>query len=288
MANMLKKQLRATLYHLEKLGQRLRFAGMPEPESGWPILLGVSFPKSGTHLLDQVLLGFGAFAPFARRLHSFYAEYEGESGYKRPPEAALRWLDGLNPLDVASAHLFARPQVLERVCTPRFVAWFIYRDPRDVVVSHAYYVTEMAPQHPHHRYYTETLQNFDERLMTSILGRPDADIEFPDIAARFAPYRDWLTHPGVQPLQFEEFVHQRRSALGRVADHFLQRVPLDVPKEKLLDALEAAIQPEKSPTFRSGKTGEWRKYFKEEHKQAFKQVAGDLLIQLGYEKDNNW
>ncbi len=284
----LKSGLRKRIYQLEKGRQRLRFASLAEPPGGWPILLGISFPKSGTHLLNQVLLGFGQVAPFARRLHSFYAEYEGASGRKRPPEQALAWVRSLRPLDVASAHLFSRPEVVRLVTGGTFVPYFIYRDPRDVVVSHVFYVTEMAPNHVHHRYYTETLQTFEERLTVSILGRPEAGVEFPDIAARFAPYLGWLERPEVLSLQFEEFVHQRPRALGRVADHFLARVPLTIPRPQLIEVLSAAIQPHRSPTFRSGKTGEWRRYFTPAHKRLFKEVAGDLLIQLGYEKDNDW
>jgi hypothetical protein len=52
--------------------------------------------------------------------------------------------------------------------------------------------------------------------------------------------------------------------------------------------LGSAINPSRSPTFRSGKTGEWEKYFTEEHKKIFKDAAGDLLVKLGYEKDNAW
>jgi len=32
----------------------------------------------------------------------------------------------------------------------------------------------------------------------------------------------------------------------------------------------------------------WRTSFTPENKALFKEVAGDLLIQLGYEKDNDW
>ena len=81
--------LRQTVYQAEKAEQRLRFRSVPAPERGWPVLLGISFPKSGTHLLDQILLGFARVAPFSKRLHSFYAEYEGESGHKRSPGQAL-------------------------------------------------------------------------------------------------------------------------------------------------------------------------------------------------------
>jgi len=65
-------------------------------------------------------------------------------------------------------------------------------------------------------------------------------------------------------------------------------VPLSIPRETIRDYLEASINSKRSPTFRSGKTGEWKKHFTPEHKKLFKDVAGDLLIKLGYEKDKGW
>ncbi len=283
----LKASLRRLVYQTEKLAQRARFESLPAPENGWPVLLGISFPKSGTHLLDQILLGFSRVAPFSRRLHSFYAEYEGESGRKCAPEQAVRWLESLRPGDIASAHLFARPEAVERVITTAFVPYFIYRDPRDVVVSHVFYVTEMEPNHVHHDYY-QSLPDFDARLKVSILGRPEVDIEFPDIAVRFAPYLGWLDQPSVMKIHFEDLIHDRIGTLKHIIDHFLIRAPLRTPRNRLLEYLENSINPSKSPTFRSGKTGEWKKHFTDEHKKIFKDVAGDLLIRLGYEKDNDW
>jgi hypothetical protein len=291
----LKASLRRIIYQTEKLTQRARFASLPAPENDWPVLLGISFPKSGTHLLDQILLGFSRVAPFSRRLHSFYAEYEGESGRKRAPEQAVRWLDSLRPGDIASAHLFARSEAVALVTTTAFVPYFIFRDPRDVAVSHVFYVTEMEPNHVHHAYY-QSLPDFDARLKVSILGRPELAarpepsrrVEFPDIAGRFAPYLGWLDQPSVLKIHFEDLIHDRFGTLNRVIDHFLARVPLTISRETILDSLESSINPSKSPTFRSGKTGEWKKYFTDKHKKIFKDVAGDLLIRLGYEKDNDW
>lgn len=280
----LKSSLRFTVYHIEKVTQRLRFASQP---AGLPILLGISFPKSGTHLLDQILLGFSKVAPYAKRLHSFYAEYEGESGRKRSPEQALAWLDSLHPGDVASAHLFAREEVMKRVCSPAFIPHFIFRDPRDVVVSHVFYVTDMEARHVHHDYY-QSLPDFDSRLRVSILGRPGADVEFPNIADRFAPYLGWLDQPSVMTIHFEDLINDRSAMLHRILDHFLARVPLQAPREVIVESLESSINPKRSPTFRSGKTGEWKKHFTEEHKKIIKDVAGDLLIRLGYEKDQDW
>jgi sulfotransferase 6B1 len=286
----LKSGIRAVIYQSEKMIQGARFASLRAPRHGWPVLLGISFPKSGTHLLDQILLGFNRVAPFSRRLHSFYAEYEGETGRKRAPEHAIAWLDSLRPGDIASAHLFARPDVVPRVTSSAFVPYFIFRDPRDIVVSHVFYVTDMEARHVHHDYYA-SLPDLNSRLTVSILGRPDAGVEFPDIAARFAPYLGWLDQPSVMKLHFEEVINDRAATLSRVLDHFLGRVPLSqngTPRQLILNALESSINPSRSPTFRSGKTGEWRKHFTEEHKRIFKEVAGDLLVRLGYEKDNDW
>ena len=280
----LKSIIRSTVYHTEKISQRLRFVSQ---SADLPVLLGISFPKSGTHLLDQILLGFSNVAPFSKRLHSFYAEYEGESGEKRSPEQAVAWLDSLKSCDIASAHLFARPDAVARVCSPKFVPYFIFRDPRDVVVSHVFYVTDMEARHVHHDYY-QSLPDFNARLNVSILGRPDLDLEFPDIAARFAPYLGWLEQDEVLVIHFEDLINDRAAALTHIMDHLLARVPLQASRQLILDSLEASINPRRSPTFRSGKTGEWKKYFTEEHKHLFKEVAGDLLVKLGYEKDGNW
>jgi len=281
--------LRLSIYRSEVLVQRARFAGIKTPAGGWPVLMANSFPKSGTHLLDQILMGFSRIAPFSPHVALPFASFDGETGRKRSVQDALDYIHALRPLDVTSAHLLAWPEVVQTVCTPKFVPYIIFRDPRDIVVSHVFYITEMAPSHAHYKYYNKVLKNFDERLKISILGRPDADVEFPDIAGRFHPYESWLEHPEIFVVRFEDVIHNRRETIGKIVDHFLKRVDtLPASRDQIIDALEANIDPLRSPTFRSGKTGEWKKYFKAEHIKLFKDVAGDLLIRLGYEKDNNW
>lgn len=45
---------------------------------------------------------------------------------------------------------------------------------------------------------------------------------------------------------------------------------------------------QRSTTFRKGQIGDWQNHFKDEHKQAFKEVAGETLINLGYENGYDW
>jgi hypothetical protein len=47
-------------------------------------------------------------------------------------------------------------------------------------------------------------------------------------------------------------------------------------------------QEDSSSRSRKGVAGDWKETFTEEDKRVFKEAAGDLLIELGYEEDNNW
>jgi len=257
--------------------------------SAAPILFANSFPKSGTHLLTQVLQGFAKIGPAVDAGMPAVVTYDGPTGKPRPLPDILKDLRRLRSGDISYGHLHAFPAVVQELTRTGVASFFIFRDPRDVVISHVHYVTEMNPNHVHHPYYTRTLASFDERLSVSILGRPDLDHLFPDVWGRFEPYLDWLDKPEVLALRFEDFVTDRVGTLRAVLEHAETRgFQLHVPKEQALRILNSSIAPEKSPTFRSGKVGKWRESFTEEHKTIFKEVAGDLLIRLGYEKDGNW
>ena len=256
---------------------------------GIPVLFANSFPKSGTHLLTQILQGFSQIGPAVDSGLPAVVTFVGETGRPRSAGEIVRDLKRLLPGDIAYGHVHALPEAIEALCRDGIASYFILRDPRDVVVSHVHYVTEMEPSHIHHRYYTEELGDFDERLKASILGRPDIDIPFPDIRERFEPYMSWLGHPEVLLLRFEEFILNRDEAIGKVLDHAMERgFPIETERARAIQILAKNIDPARSPTFRSGKVGGWKAKFTREHKRLFKEIAGDLLIRLGYEQDNDW
>jgi hypothetical protein len=195
----------------------------------------------------------------------------------------------LQPGDIAYGHVHATPAVAGMLCQPGWAGYFMLRDPRDVVVSHVYYITEMEPGHIHHRYYTEQLKSFDERLLVSILGLPESGIEFPDIASRFQPFMGWIDRPEILALRFEEFAREQSAGVRRALEHAVERgFPLKVSPEQAVTRVLQRLNPGRSPTFRRGKSGGWREVFTPQHKQVFKAVAGELLVQLGYEIDLSW
>lgn len=269
---------------LRRARQRSRFGKLDAP-----ILFGNSFPKSGTHLLTQVLAGFADLGPVVDSGLPAIVTFDGPTGKPRPVSAILNDLSRFKPGDVAYGHLHAFPEVIDTLCQDGIAPFFIMRDPRDVVVSHVFYVTDIAPNHVHHHYYKNTLTTFDERLRTSMLGRPELDNPFPDIRARFAPYLPWLSRPEVLTLHFEDFIADKDEPLTRIVRHAIARgFDYQGNEAEAVSVLGAKIAPKKSPTFRSGKVGGWRQHFTTEHKQLFKDITGDMLLTLGYEKDDNW
>jgi hypothetical protein len=270
-----------------RLAQQLRYRRWSL--AGVPLLFANSFPKSGTHLLTQVLQGFPHLGPAVDAGLPAVVTYDAATGRPRPAEAILNDLRRLLPGDIAYGHLHATPAAVQFLARQEAAAYFILRDPRDVVVSHVHYVTEMEPGHIHHHYYKNVLTTFDERLKTSIAGLPGSDVPFPDIRLRFEPFLGWLACPEVLTMRYEDFLRDREETLGRVLDHALERgFPLAVERPEALRTLSASIDPRRSPTFRSGKAGGWVERFTEEHKRLFKEKAGDLLVRLGYERDETW
>lgn len=260
-----------------------------------PVFFANSFPKSGTHLLTQVLQGFARIGPAMDSGLPAVTTFDGFTGRQRGLEEILTDLRRFLPGDIGYGHVHAFPEAVKLLSGARFATYFILRDPRDVVVSHVHYIAEMAPNHIHHRYYHEVLLGFDERLRASIAGVSVEELAkasdgrlvyepLPNIRQRFEPYLDWLDCPAVLVLRYEDFIADRRRALERVLDHALQRGfrPAVSAQEAIL-RLESCIDPTRSPTFRSGKVGGWKNAFTEQHQELFAAVCGDLLAKLGYE-----
>jgi hypothetical protein len=157
-----------------------------------------------------------------------------------------------------------------------------------MLVSQVFFATDMNEEHGMHAFY-KSLPDFGERLKVAITGIDRDGLYMVDVKQRYATVFEWLEQPHVLCIRFEDLIHNRDATLDAMLDEVESigyRIP--VPREKALSVLVEAIQPKKSHTFRAGKTGDWREHFTEEHKQLFKDVAGDLLVKLRYEENNDW
>lgn len=283
------KWLRPLRRHLRPLGKSLqaiwRWRRLRFDEA--PPIFGNAKPKSGSHLLLQILSGYTRIMPYR------YVEEEPvrtitPEGRHRTAAEILAHLQSIPQGVIGWGYIDPTPENVAFLTQPGRVNYFLYRDPRDMLVSHVFYATEMHPGHGMHRYY-RSLPDFGARLKVAITGIEREGLKLASVRQRYESVFRWLETPGVLCLRFEDLIERREQTLNRMLDEVEKsgyRIP--TPRPQALQILLDSIQPRKSATFRLGRSGSWREYFSEEHKRLFKEVAGDLLVQLGYEKDNDW
>jgi hypothetical protein len=252
-----------------------------------PPVFGNSKPKSGSHLLLQILNGFTQIMPYRyadadpirtiKKDGGRRTEDDIAADLRRVPRGVIGW-----------GYVEASLENVAVLCQPNRVNYFIYRDPRDMLVSQVFFATDMHGEHGMHNYYN-SLPDFSARLSVAITGIDRDGLKMVSVKQRYEGVFQWLEQKYVMCIRFENLINERDVTLSAMLDEVERtgyRIP--TPREKALAVLAEAIQPVKSHTFRSGKTGGWKQYFTGEHKTLFKDVAGDLLVRLGYENNNDW
>ena len=208
-----------------------------------------------------------------------------------PFERLERAIAHLHRGEFVTAHLPYTPEVAHLLQEHHVSSLLMVRDPRDVVVSHIYWVTYVYTRGRFHPYF-RSLPDDDARLMASIRGTPPLPDGFrlEDIGTRFRNYLQWTEH-GSYLVRFEDLIgpggggnrERQIETIRKIGQH----VGLDLSVNDAERIADRLFDP-RSPTFRKGRIGDWRAHFREEHKEVFKELAGDVLVQLGYEKDLNW
>lgn len=252
-----------------------------------PPIFGNSKPKSGSHLLLQILNGFTRIMPY-KYVEADPVRTIEKEGRRKPNDEVFHELKRIPKGVIGWGYVEATPENVALLCQPHRVNYFIYRDPRDMLISQVFFATDMHEEHGMHEYY-KSLPDFGERLKVAITGIDRDGLYMVNVRQRYAGVFEWLQQPHVMCIRFEDLINNRDATLDTMLDEVQStgyRIPM--PRDKALSILVKAIQPKKSHTFRSGKAGGWREHFTEEHKKMFKDVAGNLLVKLGYEKDNDW
>ena len=255
-----------------------------------PRIFGNSKPKSGSHLLLQILNGLIQIMPYK------YVEAEPvrtitKEGRRRTKEEILDELKRVPKGVIGWGYVEATPENVSFLTGAGRVNYFIYRDPRDLLVSHVFFATDMQEEHGLHDYYNSLL-DINARLNVAITGIDQDGLHMVSVKQRYEGVFQWLDasrQKNVLCLRFEDLIKDRDATLNAMLNEVEKTgYQIPTPREQALSVLVESIQPKKSHTFRAGKTGSWREFFTEEHKKLFKDVAGDLVVKLGYETNNDW
>jgi hypothetical protein len=252
-----------------------------------PPIFGNSKPKSGSHLLLQILKGFTQIMPY-KYVQADPVRTITKDGRRRTQAEIVAELKSIRRGVIGWGYVEATPENVAVLCQPDRVNYFIYRDPRDMLVSQVFFASDMQEEHGMHQYYN-SLPDFGERLKVAIAGLDRDGLYMVNVKQRYEGVFQWLEQKDVMCIRFEDLIEDRDATLNTMLDEVESTgYAIPMPREKALPILIEAIQPKKSATFRSGKTGGWSQYFTPEHRKLFKDVAGDLLIRLGYEDDSDW
>lgn len=269
-------------------------------------IMANSVPKSGTNLLLRLLtlLGFekndwwvgpylvaGKFS-LVRQILRARGPKKVTIGIDTPVQISSGWLrrriGTATPGSFFIAHCPYSPEMAGLLRAEQVRTVCMIRDPRDVAVSHMHYLKQNR-LHPLHTAYTD-LQSDHERLLFSIRGGELGQRNLQSLEQRYRRVLAWQRDEDAILVKFENLVGSKgggsdaaqRDTVRRVAAHLnleLEDSTVESTCERLFGS---------SSTFRKGQIGGWEVELSCEHQEVVKEVAGPLLVELGYEKGPDW
>lgn len=246
-----------------------------------PKVLVTSVPKSGTNLLIHTLSLFPQLS------------YDGTIVGLSSREKNQR-ISKIRRGCVLSCHQTKSPGLEDILNQSKIKVLYIIRDPRDVTVSLHYWIKRTK-----YHYFHETYNGFssDHDRLEKIIAGYEPEMSdgnkkgIVSIDYHFRRSLSWMDDRKCLTIRFENLVglsgggvkEQQFATITSIAGFLNTQL-----SSKDIKYIGDNIFSSRTATFRKGQIGSWREEFSEEHKVAFKDVAGQLLIDLGYEKDFNW
>jgi Sulfotransferase domain len=160
------------------------------------------------------------------------------------------------------------------------------RDPRDMLVSLSFFFVKNAREGSQWKHFPELSPK--ERILQLI----ESENSSRDLL------REWYQCPFAYKVKYEDLLahgeEQMEGVLRFLGYDYRPKVIADYCRKhsfKNMSGRKAGTEAAKS-SYRKGISGDWRQYFDEECRRAFKTGANGewqkLLVLLGYEKDGNW
>lgn len=241
----------------------------------------ISIPKCGTHLVSKLIKMLDNTVKEDVRCH-------GWTSFDQKQISSLQ------------EHQFLRGHM---ICNKHNVSIFnenkckgllIIRDPRAQVVSMAHWVKKNQTVWKKYKNVnlSAVITNliFDGSDIYSTQFTAPEMKELKGISDFYSWYLPWVERRDICVVRFEDFVgiqgggtkEKQIQAIKKIAS-FLDTPLTDAKIGYISDNLFGGTY-----TFKEGKIDSWKRYLTQDHRDAFKNVAGQLLIDLGYEDDFEW
>ncbi|MCF6409158.1 sulfotransferase domain-containing protein [Pseudalkalibacillus salsuginis] len=252
---------------------------------GLPPFLLNTIPKSGTHLVKQMLRGIPGMNHHPDKGMFGHIQYQTSIQLER--------IKDLTNNEFVNGHLFYSTEWETFFKELSMKQIFVYRDPRDVIVSYAYFIPALKI-HPLYDTFKQEGFTHRDRIKFLIKGGQPTDPKKayqPDVLEWYKSFSTWIGKDNVHPVRFEDLISSdtsRLQATHRIVKFLWGDLSMPSSRQEMVGKMIQNIDPGTSPTFRKGKIGGWKDEMDGELRSTFKKVAGPLLIELGYEKNLDW
>ena len=210
---------------------------------------------------------------------------------------------------VGDKTVLLRPEIIEEISVicPKAKVIHVMRDGRDVAISQTHHGWNQAEDQggtskikPERLAKREAYRK-DPQTLLKTGGGIFSDGELRNSAVRWRTRVSKTVKDGPALLganygevRYEDLLKKPEEEVGRL----LEFLGADASEQIVRQCVSAASfeklaggrkrGQEAASFFRKGIAGDWKNIFTEQNKQDFKAAAGDLLIELGYEEDDNW
>jgi len=185
---------------------------------------------------------------------------------------------------------------IHRSALPPYRGSHMIRDPRDMVVSGYHYhlwTEEEWARVPRDEYDGKSFQE----ALNEVGKKRGMILEMERFCGE--DLQDMLRwkydDPAFMELKYEDVIADEASHFDALFRHYgfhedAIEVGLEVAEYYSFQNLSGRSfgEVEEQSHLRSGRTSQWEDHFDEELKSRFKELAGDAVVQLGYEEDNHW
>jgi hypothetical protein len=110
--------------------------------------------------------------------------------------------------------------------------------------------------------------------------------DYKNIGERFYCYSKWLESGCCHTVRFEDLIGEnKKQTIHDILKYYLQQSNKTADLNLLTNTAMKAIKPQKSHTFREGKSGGWEKKLTAMQRKEMHDLVGEQLQRLGYPND---
>jgi len=182
-------------------------------------------------------------------------------------------------------HFIYDPQLVEMLTRNNIPSIFLFRDPRDYIISMNNHILR-HPEHKHHFRFL-SMSSTEERLLALIEGIKENKDSYSvtPLELNYKVFKGWLFDKRVFKMRFEEIIGPRgkgsRFMQYKAFEEMMAHIGIEPDKSKFYKCVSESFSPVHS-LFVKGQIGQWKEDFTPAVHKSFRRLGPRFLSEYGY------